>query len=122
MDYFTNTRFFQILCNSLVSSIKNITLEKVTLLWNRMNGFCVEGRANALVTITKKRAIICCPMSEEFWKHKYYFMFEKCKCNSTCQQSVQDVQVLNSPLDMICCCRKITTSKPEVNLGLSLKF
>lgn len=61
-------------------------------------------------------------MLEEFWKAKYYFMFEKCKFNSTCQQSVQDVQVLHSPLDMICNSRKITTSKPEVNLDLSFKF
>lgn len=61
-------------------------------------------------------------MLEEFWKHNYYFMFEKCKYNSTCQQSVQDVQVLHSPLDTMCNSKKITTSKTEVNLGLSFKF
>lgn len=61
-------------------------------------------------------------MFEEFWKHKYYFMFEKCNYNSTCMQSVQDVQVLHSPLDIVYNSRKITTSKPKVNLDLSFKF
>lgn len=85
-----------------------------------LNGRILYGRKNkCLNNNNNKKVIICCPMFEEFWKHKYYFMFEKCKYNSACQHSVQDVQVLQSPLDMICNSKKITTSKPEVNLGLS---
>lgn len=86
-----------------------------------LNGRILYGRKNKCLNNNKK-VIICCPMFEEFWKQKYYFVFEKCKCNSTCQQSVQEVQVLQAPLDMICDSKKITTSKTEVNLGLIFKF
>lgn len=87
-----------------------------------LNGGILYGRKNKCFNSNNKKVIICCPIFEKFWKHKYYFMFEKCKYNSTCQQSVQDVQVLQSPLNMICNSKKITSSKSGVNLGLGFKF
>lgn len=61
-------------------------------------------------------------MFDAFWERKYYFIFAKCKYNSACQQSAQDAQVPHSPLDMVCNSKTTTTSKPEVNSGLSFKF